>query len=345
MRCGPGPVRSRPTTPAIGRGDATARHYAAGMLLERLLDNLAVHVEPFARCDVASGCCLNLRDLGWVTLHYVLQGDGELLATAGAAQALRPGTLAVIPAGMAHTIRYGSGQRTTSIDHTAPRDAAGLLRYVAAPQNAPSNDGLVIACGELQALYARGLGLFDLLTEPVVVDLSDAPAMLTTFEQMLVESERPSPGSRVMLTSLMNAGLVQLFRRLCEGPDCALPWLQALNDPRLARVLEHLLERPGDDHSVESLATEAAMSRSAFADAFRDQFGRPPMDYLRQLRLRRGAELLRSTELTVERIAHRVGFASRSHFSRAFHHHFGCSPAGFRTAPSPPPGGSPGTTR
>jgi AraC-like DNA-binding protein len=307
------------------------------MLLERLLDNLAVHVEPFARCDVASGCCLHLRDLGWVTLHYVLQGEGELRTADGTVHALCPGTLAVIPADMTHTIRYGTGDQVIHIDHTEPRDAAGLLRYVAAPHDAPIADGLVIACGELQALYAEGLGLFDLLREPVVVDLSDTPAMLATFERMLEESERPGPGSRVMLASLMNAAMVQLFRRLCEGPDCGLPWLQALDDPRLARVLEHLLERPGDDHSVESLAAQAAMSRSVFAETFHTQFGRPPMDYLRELRLRRGAELLRSTELTVERVAHRVGFASRSHFSRAFHHHFGRSPAAFRTEPSPPP--------
>jgi AraC family transcriptional regulator, activator of mtrCDE len=177
----------------------------------------------------------------------------------------------------------------------------------------------------------------------VTVRSGRAPAMLATFERMLEESERPGPGSRVMLASLMDAAMVQLFRRLCEGPNCGLPWLQALDDSRLARVLERLLERPGDDHSVESLAAEAAMSRSAFAETFHTQFGRPPLDYLRELRLRRGAELLRSTELTVERVAHRVGFASRSHFSRAFHHHFGRSPAAYRTEPSPPPALSPHT--
>lgn len=141
-----------------------------------------------------------------------------------------------------------------------------------------------------------------------------------------------------MLEALMNACLVQLFRRLCDGPECALPWLDALQDPRMATVLEQLLEHPEHDHSLESLAEIAAMSRSAFAEMFKTCFGRTPMAFLRELRLRRGAELLRGTELTVERIAHGAGFASRSHFSRAFRDQFGHSPADFRSLGRSVPG-------
>jgi AraC family transcriptional regulator, activator of mtrCDE len=332
----------RGAVPSIG---GVRRHrYAHAMLLERLLDNLAVHVEPFARCDVAAGCCLRLHDLGWVTLHFVLQGEGTLTGGSSTSHHLGPGTLAVIPAHMPHTIRQGDGARVTSTDPLADRDAAGLLRYVAAPgdQRTRSDDGettppsvdpdtLVIACGEMQALYAQGLGLFDRLTEPVVVDLSSSDGMMITFARLLEESERPSAGSRAMLEALMNACLVQLFRRLCDGPECALPWLDALQDERMAAVLDRLLEHPEHDHSLESLAETAAMSRSAFAETFHTCFGRTPMAFLRELRLRRGAELLRTTELTVDRIAHRVGFASRSHFSRAFTDQFGHSPTMFRS--------------
>lgn len=309
------------------------------MLLERLLDNLAVHVEPFARCEVASGCCLELRDLGWVTLHFVLQGEGAVLAGRGRSHPLRPGTLAVIPARMPHRIQNGDGHDVTSATGTGRRDQAGLLRYVAGPADPETatqgdghltGDGLVIACGELQALFGQGIGLFDLLTEPVVVDLSTNEDIMTTFRRMLEESEQPTPGSRAMLDALVNACLVQLFRRLCDDEDCALPWLDALQDPRMAAVLEVLLANPEQDHSLESLAETATMSRSAFAATFKACFDRTPMTYLRELRLRRGAELLRDTDLTVERIAHRVGFASRSHFSRAFTDQFGRSPTHVR---------------
>lgn len=319
-----------------------------------------MHVEPFARCHVASGCSLRLHELGWATLHFVLRGKGELRTPHGIARPLRPGTLAVLPARMPHSIRQGVGEngsddRAIDGSTTTATDAAGLSQFVAVPEGSDNGAGgpvglsgpgsgeagatrrggnahepLVVVCGELQAVFAQGLGLFDLLTEPVVVDLSDSREMMATFGRMLEESQRPSPGSRAMLTALMNACLVQLFRRLCNGPDCALPWLEALEDPRMAAVLDALLEHPERDHSLESLAELAAMSRSAFADEFRARFNRTPMAFVRDVRLRRGAELLRTTDLPVETIAHRVGFASRSHFSRAFHRLFGSSPSAVR---------------
>jgi hypothetical protein len=171
------------------------------MLLERLLDNLAVHVEPFARCHVASGCSLRLAGFGWATFHFVLRGEGELRTHDGGAEPLRPGTLAVMPARMPHAIHQGDEQQVTSRD-AAATDAAGLSLFVATPDDPGTNTGergaddMVIVCGELQALFAQGLGLFDLLTEPVVVDLSDSEEMMTTFRRMLDESQRPSPGTR-----------------------------------------------------------------------------------------------------------------------------------------------------
>jgi AraC-like DNA-binding protein len=94
-----------------------------------------------------------------------------------------------------------------------------------------------------------------------------------------------------------------------------------------------MLDHPARSYSLESLAELAHMSRSAFAKEFTDRFGRTPMAFLRDVRLRRAASLLRETDLPVESIAARVGFSSRSHFSRSFHGRFGHSPTTFRTSP------------
>lgn len=93
-----------------------------------------------------------------------------------------------------------------------------------------------------------------------------------------------------------------------------------------------ILERPQNPHTLDSLASKAAMSRSAFATEFAARFGRTPMAFLREVRLRKAAQLLRGTNLPVEVVTRRVGFSSRSHFSRAFHEYFGRSPSEFRKA-------------
>jgi len=81
---------------------------------------------------------------------------------------------------------------------------------------------------------------------------------------------------------------------------------------------------------VATLGARCHMSRSSFARRFRETFGRSPIEYLRGVRLRHAARLLRGRPPpTVGTVASRVGFASRSHFSRAFKEHFDCPPSDF----------------
>jgi AraC-like DNA-binding protein len=73
------------------------------------------------------------------------------------------------------------------------------------------------------------------------------------------------------------------------------------------------------------------MSRSAFAERFAATIGATPMGLVNQMRMGRAEQLLQQDESrSVDEIAERVGYASRSHFSRAFKIHNGLSPAEFR---------------
>jgi AraC family transcriptional regulator, activator of mtrCDE len=189
---------------------------------------------------------------------------------------------------------------------------------------------LSVACGRVQVSYAGGLGLFDYLREAIVLDFSDSPQMRGIFEALIDEYHRAGPACAAMMAALMSQCLIQVSRRVSEQADGALPWLSALDDPRLARVIESILSHPEQHHTLELLASVAHMSRSTFARHFEQCFARTPMDYVRDVRLRRAAQLLQAGGQSVDGIASKVGFASRSHFSHAFHQQFGCSPVDFR---------------
>lgn len=293
------------------------------MLLDRLLANLTVDVEPFAVCEVSSGWRLHLDGAEWVTLHFVLEGSGSLVTSSEPTE-LSPFTLAVVPPRVPHAIESGVVIRSETSTREAAADTDSLPTFLAGPRGA---DDLVVVCGRLRVSYGGGVGLFDLLEEAIVLDFRDSPQMRETFVHLLEEERALSPGAEVMMTTLLRQCLVLVLRRLCETPQCTLPWLAALDDPGMARVLEAILENPGRPYSVDSLAAMAYLSRSAFVEQFTVRFGQTPMTFVRQTRLRRAAELLRSTDLPVEVVARRVGYASRSQFSRAFNDYYGRSPA------------------
>ena len=149
------------------------------------------------------------------------------------------------------------------------------------------------------------------------------------FETLIDEYRREGAASAAMMTALMNQCLIEVLRRVSEENE-VLPWLSALDDPRLARVIQTILDQPEQSHTLDSLAEIAHMSRSTFIRHFEKCFGRTPMDYLRDVRLRRGAQLLQTTGHSVDGITGKVGFSSRSHFSKAFQEQFGISPMEFR---------------
>lgn len=291
--------------------------------MERLLENLAMEVEPFTMVGVARGERVRHEELDWVTAHFVLSGSGMIRVGRGVARPLRRFSLALVPERHVYTL-------DAAADSEPEHPVAGIEGLP--DEDLTADPGLLVACGRLQATYGSDLGLFDLLDDAVVLDFSDTPLMLGFFETMLAESTKDRPGSRRILASAMNQCLVLVFRRLCDSDECNLPWLDALEDPGLAKVLEAVLADPGFGWNLELLAERASMSRTAFGERFARQFGSTPMAWVRDVRLRDAARLLRRTDLTVETIGKRVGYSSRSHFTSAFKRYFGMTPARFRSS-------------
>ena len=77
------------------------------MLLEKVFDNLAMTVEPFATCRLADGWRMRLPVHDWVTLHYTLNGDGELKLGSGEVLSMPGNSLAVMPPNLGHAIQCG----------------------------------------------------------------------------------------------------------------------------------------------------------------------------------------------------------------------------------------------
>lgn len=301
------------------------------MLLEKILENLAINVRAFATCGVASGWRLLLPKLDGITLHFVVQGNGAIKDAEGTVHPLPRYSLAVIPPGTIHAIECGEQVgNETRIEGGAP-PKPGLPEYTA---GASGQLEFISACGQIQVTYGGGLGLFDMLREVLVVEFEDLGQMRATFDSVLKEREVGGSATAIMMSALMTQCLVLLFRRLTDHPDCKLPWLAALDDPSLGRALDAIMNQPEAGHTVESLAELASMSRSVFARRFQDSFNRTPLNYVREVRLRKAAKLLQSTDISVDAIASKVGFNSRSHFSQAFSQQFTLTPSKFRMSPA-----------
>ena len=98
---------------------------------------------------------------------------------------------------------------------------------------------------------------------------------------------------------------------------------------RICAARELLDTQFAEQHSLESIAANVAMSPFLFARIFGELTGAPPHRYLVRLRLQRARWMIEQGE-SVTRACYSVGFNNLSHFIRSFRAHFGCAPSRLR---------------
>lgn len=152
----------------------------------------------------------------------------------------------------------------------------------------------------------------------------------STLQFIAAEMASGMPGTETVVNRLADILLVQAVRaHLAENTERA-GWLKALIDPQIGQALAVMHQRPNAAWTVESLASEVAMSRSAFAARFSDLVEEPPLTYLTRWRMARATRLLRSGSVTIAEVASRVGYEAEAAFSKAFKRWTGLPPGAFR---------------
>jgi AraC-like DNA-binding protein len=98
------------------------------------------------------------------------------------------------------------------------------------------------------------------------------------------------------------------------------------------RAREHARAHLAQAVTLADLARASGFSRAYFSRRFRAATGKPPMRWLRDLRLATGRHLLATTSLTVEAVALQVGFSDRFQFARMMRQRSGRPPSGWRSS-------------
>ena len=186
-----------------------------------------------------------------------------------------------------------------------------------------------------------GRFLFDTANEemltgllPQVVHVRAADAAMQRIHTLLdmnaTESAEPRPGSDFVVARLMELILIELLRSESLRAEQQTPGMLAgLGDAVAAPALRALHANVAHGWTVAELARLAGVSRSAFADRFRQVVGKGPIEYLLDWRMARAKDELRQGVRRTAEIAFLVGFQSASAFSTAFSRKVGCSPKVF----------------
>jgi AraC-like DNA-binding protein len=102
---------------------------------------------------------------------------------------------------------------------------------------------------------------------------------------------------------------------------------------RLDQALSHIREQFTGPLDISILSPRFGYTREHFIRLFRKKTGLTPGRYIRDLRIRRAMELLRSTRLSLDVVAVESGFRSANYLCRLFRQAIGMTPHEYRTSP------------
>ena len=236
--------------------------------------------------------------------------------------------------GFLHVLRRGEMVVTHSARAGVPRKLAvqaPCLLFYPRPlahnfHNAPA-EGSDFVCATLDFDGGEAHPLARALPPLVVLPLDAVEGLEQSLALLFAETTRVLCGHRLLADRLFEVVLIQLLRWLLDHPqESELPpgLLAGLGDAQLARVLVAMHERPGDPWTLDRMAREAGLSRSAFAQRFKAVVNATPADYLASWRLTIAqAELRKGASLKT--IADTLGYANASALSRLFTQKIGIS--------------------
>ena len=262
--------------------------------LAALLDHFSITARIFntsALCgitDVASN-----ESVG--QLHLIRRGEVEVINSSGITVKITEPSLLLYPLPMAH-------------------------RFVTDP-----NSGADFVCANLSFEGGRNNPIAASLPNFIYLPLSALQSAGHILEILFQEASAQYCGRTAMLNRLMEVLLIQILRQLMEEGSVRVGMLAGMAHPRLRLALVAMHENPAQDWSLEELAEQAGMSRSVFANAFRDCVGCTPGVYLQRWRINLAQRSLLEGR-PVKWIADTVGYGSEAAFSRAFKVSCGLSP-------------------
>lgn len=287
--------------------------------LMELLD-LKTHIEVY--CRLSKHFLLHHQATqSTAYFHLLLQGSCTMQSIDGRTFQVAAGDFCLWSHGAAHSI----GNATYPSQDIEHHQQHGLnIR-----RQTTDDNGLHMLCGSFIAQNQAAAHMLSILPEPMIIPLSDIPQVHSLAQLIHTEAHNPQIGSKAMIESLCHVLLLLALRKASQQTENISAIVPLFADTKLARAAQVILASPFAEHTLDSLAEAALMSRATFARKFQAATGMGAQQFIRLLKMSAAAKMLRDN-MAVKLVAESVGYHSEAAFVQAFRAQFGCTPSAYR---------------
>lgn len=302
-------------------------------VLDDILDTLNLKGALYFRTDFSSPWGVTVPDLRQAArFHQVVQGICHVSFPAGGTVELMPGDLILIPRGRSHVLADQAGREAPPLETLLKAVGYQGHGVLVVGQGEPDASTQMI-CGHFSFREGadhpllRALPDYLLITSVMRAREPWLDEMLRLVARRIFAEEIGSTAAVIRLSEIV---FIELLRIGIGQSETLKSVLTAFRDKQVGGALQLIHAEPERAWTVESLASQVAMSRSRFAERFSALMGTSPMAYLAEWRLQKALALLDDSRCSVQQVAARIGYQSAAAFTRAFSVKFGLAPTEYR---------------
>jgi AraC-like DNA-binding protein len=287
----------------------------------------------YSQCDFAGTWGLSLPAMDdCLMFHAITYGTCRLESAEIPACTLRAGDFVMVPHGQGHNLLSQANVACVplfDLQRQTISERFELIRLGLGDTSAR------LVCGAVKFDHPTGKALLSVLSTLIHMDTINSTAdwMDDILRFMAAEAKTLRPGGEAIIARLADILVIQAIRAwIASAPVVGTGWLNALKDKQIGRALMLMQQRPEHPWTLESLASEVAMSRSAFTGRFTSLMGESAMQYLTRWRMQVAHTMLKEGDVSVGDLALSLGYQSEAAFNRTFKRIMGMTPGTVKRA-------------
>lgn len=302
-------------------------------VLSDILDTVVLKAVLYFRTDCHSPFSIAVPSYKHAArFHILVQGGCHVRLAEGKSIQLSRGDMVLIPYGSAHFLANPADAPGTPLaDLIAQSGFTGQGPFVVG--SGPADESCQMICGHFTFADGADHPLLRAVPEILHIKAADSAKrpMLDDITRLIARRMfEDKPGVNAVVSRLSEVLFIEILRAGIEQAPDISRLMSSVSDPQIGRALSLIHGEIASPWTVDSLAQAIGMSRSRFAERFRELVGTGPMNYVADWRLQRALRLLSETDLTIKAIAAQIGYQSAGAFARAFKEKFESSPAEYR---------------
>lgn len=279
--------------------------------LNQLLTTLKIEANIYKNGQYCGMWAIDTSGAQRMTFHIISKGCCYLLIDDETLE-MNTGDVIFFP--------HDASHRISNVTHqNVPINAATTEKM----SSTLSEESTGLICGNFENNHPLFPRLLKQLPKYIHIKATHNSSSKKIIDLICEESIQIDENSSLLLNRLADCLFYALLR---DHTDTTSGLFSAFSHAQINKSLELIHQNTTKNFTLEELASEAGMSRSAFANVFKEIICQTPMEYVTQWRMTQAYRWLADEGISTLSAALRSGYENEASFSKAFKRIIGFGP-------------------